>query len=67
MEYPHCTAEDDKACEVHQDVLPGNDESGAGVNDDNADGSKEREIGMAGFVGVHFEPTPIHPPDVLIQ
>lgn len=67
MEYPHCTAENDKATEIHEDVLPGDDKSRAGVDNRNADGGECGTKWVTWFRWVLFRPPFIYPPDAYIE
>jgi hypothetical protein len=67
MEYPHRTAENDKASEIHQNVLPGDNKGTANVDNDNASGGECGAEWMTGFGRVPSLPPSVYPPNDNIQ
>lgn len=67
MQYPHCAAKNDKASEVHQNILPGDHKGAARVDDDDTTGCKSGAEWMTGLRGVFLLPPAVYTPDDNIQ
>lgn len=67
MQYPHRAAENNKAAHHCHDVLPGDEEGAASVNNDDTGGGECGTEWVAGFRGVTFFPPAVYSPNDDIQ